>query len=444
MQAANSPVSTHLSNHRDFYQFTGNTLAASVTGSLVWFGLSIWVYLETKSVFATSVLSALYMIALIVTGYVFGSVVDRYGKRAVMLWSDIATLVTFVAGLAVYLLADYTAFTHADHPLLWIFILPIFAGVIIGNIRGIALSTLTALLIAEPDRDRANGLVGTTNGVAYLVAPMLGGFLLSLSGMYWILVAGIILKIATITHLITLPLAETRPVHHAADASGLSDIRGTFRIITGIPGFLGLFAFNCINNFLGGVFMPLVDPYGLSLVNQRTWGLLSGIYSLGFIAGGLYIAKRGLGGNPLRTVFVTNILMWIVCIVFTVQPSIVLFSLGVICYFVSIPFVEAAEQTIVQKLTPKAHQGRIFGFQQSVEAAATPLSTLATGPIAQFLFIPFMTTGAGARTIGPWYGTGDARGIGLLFSVAGALGLLLTLAAMRTKAYRDLTRAIAA
>ena len=41
--------------------------------------------------------------------------------------------------------------------------------------------------------------------------------------------------------------------------------------------------------------MALMDAYGLSLVSVETWGLLWGFISLAFIAGGLAVAKFGLG-----------------------------------------------------------------------------------------------------------------------------------------------------
>ena len=63
------------------------------------------------------------------------------------------------------------------------------------------------------------------------------------------------------------------------------------------------------------------------------------------------------------------------------------------------------------------------------------------GPIAQLLFIPFMATGAGVDLIGPWFGTGVDRGIALLFMVAGLIGLVVTLIAMRSRAYRVLSAA---
>jgi DHA3 family multidrug efflux protein-like MFS transporter len=104
-----------------------------------------------------------------------------------------------------------------------------------------------------------------------------------------------------------------------------------------------------------------------------------------------------------------------------------------------IPAVEAAEQTILQKVVPPERQGRVFGFAQSVEQAASPITAFLIGPIAQLIFIPFMTTGTGADLIGSWFGTGTDRGLALLFTVAGMIGLVVTLLAMRSYSYRALS-----
>ena len=55
------------------------------------------------------------------------------------------------------------------------------------------------------------------------------------------------------------------------------------------------------------------------------------------------------------------------------------------------------------------------------------------------LRVPFMTDGAGARWIGDWFGTGQARGIALVFIVVGVLGLGLTAYALSSRYYRVLS-----
>ena len=206
-----------------------------------------------------------------------------------------------------------------------------------------------------------------------------------------------------------------------------------------IPGLIALIVFAAINNFLGGVFMALMDAYGLSLVSVEVWGLLWGFLSSAFIIGGLVIARWGLGRNPLRSLLLANAVIWIVCSVFTLRSSIVLLAVGMFIFLLVMPYIEASEQTVLQRVVPYERQGRVFGFAQSVEQSASPLTAFLISPIAQFVFIPFMTTGSGVDLIGDWFGTGPERGLALLFTIAGLIGLVLTLIALRTRYYRVLS-----
>src|SRR5688500_8668962 len=91
------------------------------------------------------------------------------------------------------------------------------------------------------------------------------------------------------------------------------DIRGALEAIAAVPGLMMLILLAAFNNLLAGVFMALMDAYGLSLVSVETWGLLWGFISLAFIAGGIVVARRGLGPNPLRLVLLGNLVNWSVC-----------------------------------------------------------------------------------------------------------------------------------
>ena len=132
--------------------------------------------------------------------------------------------------------------------------------------------------------------------------------------------------------------------------------------------------------------------------------------------------------------------MWISCIIFPLQPSIFLLAAGICVWLFFGPYIEAIEHTIVQKVVPLERQGRVFGFAQSVETAAMPLTAFLIGPIAQFIFIPFMTTGAGVGLIGDWFGVGPGRGIALVFILTSTIGLTATLIAMHLKPYKLLAQ----
>lgn len=423
---------------KTFYAVLANSLVAFLANTFVWFAATFWVYLETRSVIATSVMAGVYTVTVAFSGFFLGSLVDRYRKKTAMLLSSALSLVFYLIALAIYAVSG-SGFTNASNPLLWVFIVLILFGAIAGNLRAIALSTLVTILIPEGARDRANGMVGTANGVGFLVASVFSGLAVGFLGMFWVLVIGIAAAILVIAHLLTVAIPETRAVHAEANSDRI-DIRGTIAAIGQVAGLFGLIFFSMFNNFLGGVFMSLMDPYGLELVSVQAWGILWGFLSLGFIVGGLIVSRRGLGRSPLRTLFRANLVLWTICIFFAIQPSIVLLMIGMFIWLCLMPVVEACEQTILQKVIVPERQGRVFGFAQSVEQAASPITAFMIGPVAQFIFIPFMTNGAGADLIGGWFGTGTGRGIALLFIVAGLLGLLVTLLAMQSRSYRALSQ----
>lgn len=186
--------------------------------------------------------------------------------------------------------------------------------------------------------------------------------------------------------------------------------------------------------------MSLMDAYGLSQVSVEVWGSLWAILSIAFIVGGIVISKYGLGKNPLKSLMLANITIWVISSVFTLYPSIIILVVGMFIYLAVVPYIEASEHTIFQKLVPPERQGRVFGFAQSVEQSASPLTAFAIGPLTQFIVIPFMTTGAGVELIGSWFGTGSDRGIALVFTIAGIIGLSTTLMAVRTRQYQTLSR----
>lgn len=422
-----------------FYHLLGNTLIAGIINFTVWFAITFFVYLETQSVFATAILSGIYLIATALTGIWFGSLVDHHRKKNIMLVSSIGTLALYILCFAIYLAIPADTFKDTANPFLWIFTVLLMGGVIFGNIRSIALPTTVTLLIPEDRRDKANGLVGSSMGIAMLVTSVISGVLVGLAGMLYVFILAVVATVAVILHLMAIPVPEKK-ILHTGEKPKKVDIRGTWAIVAGIPGLVALILFTTFNNFLGGVFMSLMDAYGLSLVSVEVWGFLWGFLSIGFIVGGLIIAKKGLGKNPLRTMLLTNVILWAVSSVFTIQASIILLTIGLFIYMCLMPYIEATEQTILQRVVPYERQGRVFGFAQSIEQAASPLTAFLIGPLTQFIFIPFMTNGAGVDLIGGWFGTGPDRGMALVFTITGIIGLLATLLAMGSKYYRQLSQ----
>ena len=101
---------------RTFQLLVADTLAASVTSNFLWFALTFWVYLETRSVVTTAIVGGGYMLLAAASAMVFGTFVDRHRRATSFLLSSAITLVAFAAATAVYIVAPAEYLRDVGHP----------------------------------------------------------------------------------------------------------------------------------------------------------------------------------------------------------------------------------------------------------------------------------------------------------------------------------------
>ncbi|MEV8220341.1 MFS transporter [Microbacterium sp. NPDC077391] len=423
---------------RAFANVLVNTLIANVTTSFLWFALTFWVYIETRSVLATGIIGGAYMLLIAFFSMVFGTIVDRYRKHTVMLVSSVVSAVAFAAAGVLYLWQPESALLDIGRPWFWALALIILLGGVIEQLRSIALSTTVTLLIPVEKHANANGLVGTVQGIAFLVTSVFSGLSIGFLGMGWTLIIAIVAMAATFVHLLFVRIPEQTP-QRDPDAPSALDFRGSVRAIREAPGLFVLIVFSTFNNLIGGVYMALMDPYGLTLFSAQMWGIALAFASTGFLIGGALVARFGLGRRPVRTMLLVVAGMGVLGAVFMLREWWPLFVVGMWVYMMMIPPVEAAEQTVIQKVVPYTRQGRVFGVAQAMEAAAAPVTAFLIAPLAEFLIIPYMRGDEGRMRWGWLLGEGETRGIALICLFAGLVMVVAAGLAFLTRSYRRLT-----
>ena len=423
---------------RTFIQVLVNTMIANVTTSFLWFALTFWVYIETQSVLATGIIGGAYMLLVAIFSMVFGTIVDRHRKHAVMVLSSVVTLGSFLVAGALYLAQPESALLDIGGPWFWLFAGIILFGAVIENMRNIALSTTVTLLVPVERHANANGMVGTVQGIAFLVTSVFSGLAIGFLGMGWTLAIAIVFTGIALVHIAFLRIPEDKPARDT-QRQPIVDFRGSIRAIKAASGLFALIIFSTFNNLIGGVYLALMDPYGLTLFPVQWWGIVLAVASTGFIIGGIVISARGLGSNPIRTMLLVVIAMGVLGALFTIREWWWLYGLGIWLYMALVPAVEAAEQTVIQKVVPFRTQGRVFGFAAAFESAAAPITAFLIAPIAEFLIIPYMDSRAGQQAWGWLLGDGEARGIALVFLFSGLAMVVIAFIAFRTRSYRMLS-----
>ncbi len=170
-----------------FRRLLVNTLVSGVTSSFVWFALTFWVYIETRSVVATGVIGGAFSISSALLGPLFGTFVDRNRKHTAMMLSTAVSAIGLGIGTIVFVAVDRDDLLRLRSPWFWVLIGFTLLGSVAGQLRSIALSTCVTLLVPDDRRDRANGMVGTITGVSFAITSVFSGLAIGQLGMGWAL-----------------------------------------------------------------------------------------------------------------------------------------------------------------------------------------------------------------------------------------------------------------
>jgi MFS transporter, DHA3 family, multidrug efflux protein len=175
-----------------------------------------------------------------------------------MLLSSMCSLLLYAFAWIIYVSTPSQTFTDSSSLLLWLLIMLALLGALAGNIRSITLSTIVTILIPEETRAKANGLVGTTNGIAFLAASIFSGLAVGFLGLFWVFAFASGLTALVIIYLWIVAIPDQEGLHAEAH-SDMVDIRGTIRVIHLVRGLFGLIFFQTFTNFGCGP-TPISSP----------------------------------------------------------------------------------------------------------------------------------------------------------------------------------------
>src|SRR3712207_6564278 len=195
---------------RAFRRLLANTLVTGVTSTFLWFALTFWVYLETRSVVATGVIGGAFSLSSAVLGPFFGTYVDRHRKKAALLATTTTSALCFVVATAVFTAVNSEDLLRLRSPWFWALVASTLLGSVAGQMRGIVLSTCVTLLVPDGLRDRANGMVGTITGVAFAITSVFSGLAIGTGGMGWCYAVSIVLTFAALLHLLVIDLRSEK------------------------------------------------------------------------------------------------------------------------------------------------------------------------------------------------------------------------------------------
>ncbi len=402
------------SSKRAVWALVGVETIAFLGTEIARFGVSVYIYQATKSVYAFEALLLANTVPGLLISPLAGAIVDRTPRKRVMIGAAIVSLIgtlIVLGGAAVDKLS----------------LLPIVLGAMLASMgeafQWPALSASVPLMCTEEELPRFNGFLESGRAASMLAGPVIGGFLfafLKLPGLLAVEVCTFLIAMGVVL-TITIPQPAKMEPEEGHASMWADSVFGVKWIWQRKP-LLKFLSIAVFANFFLSIGIVLMPPYGLSVLSEKSYGIAYGLFGGGMIVGG--IAYGFLAGR------FKNIQLFLWCAVFVgivytgygfaksvYTIAILNFSIAVL-----MTIIDAGIMTIWQLRVPEEYQGRVLSAVRMVAYAAGPVSYLLAGPIADTMAPRLFEGGGGLATfLTRTWGAEQTGQVGFIFTSIGII-----------------------
>ncbi|GAA4199743.1 hypothetical protein GCM10022252_52010 [Streptosporangium oxazolinicum] len=407
-----------------FAAVAAGQLVSIIGSSLTEFAIPLWIYITTGSLPMMALFSVLALVPGMLVSPLAGTLVDRYDRRKVMLAGDIGAFGTQLA-LGVLLWTGNLQIWHI-YPLLVLLSVAL-------TFQRLAYNSAIPQLVPKRFLGHANGVVQMVTGTAQLVVPLAAVGLMAVIGLEGILVLDVVSYVFAIGVLLFVRFPRTMAWKRRE--SLVAEMVEGWKFSWGNRGFRAmLFFFAVLNIFLSPLFL-LISPLVLGFATLEDVGRISFFGGLGVFLGGLTMT---VWGGPrrrrLRGVMLSTLVLGLFCLVTGLQQNLVLIAVGAFGMSFWLTMLNGVYATIIQVKVPQRFHGRVIALNTLIAWSTLPIGFGLVAPYGSALFKPLLVPGGPlADTVGLVLGTGEGRGVGLMYVLFAVAIAVTALVAMRTR-----------
>ncbi|MBR6790887.1 MAG: MFS transporter [Oscillospiraceae bacterium] len=412
---------------RDFLLLWSSQAVSALGTAMTNYALIIWTYGQEGSASSLTLLTLCSFLPTILFRFMGGALADRWNKKRILLFSD---LFAAMGTAAVFVLYSLSAL-RIRH----LYLINVLLS-LMNAVQAPASFAAVSLLTPKKHYARAGGLQGISGSAVSILAPVLGGVLLSFGGLETVLIVDLVsFSAAFLTLLFLIRIPETRQDPSRREPFFRSCTEG-IRFLKAHRALLRLTLFFTAVNFLAklgndGMISPFV--LGRSGNDQQALGLVQSAASLGILAGSLLVTGMKPSRDRTKTVFLSTAFIFAGNIIQSLTASPWAWSAAAFVSYLTASVMNANLTAVMREKVPPELQGRVFSARDTLQNCAIPLALLLGGVLAVRLFEPFMAACSPLqRILSPLFGTGTGSGIAVMFFLVGLAGIALSLTQLFT------------
>ncbi|MHC1777224.1 MAG: hypothetical protein AB9834_17615 [Lentimicrobium sp.] len=200
-----------------------------------------------------------------------------------------------------------------------------------------------------------------------------------------------------------------------------------------------LLSITSLITFAVGFLQALMGPMILAFSDAKTFGTVQTIAASGMLMSSFFIGIFSKTGNHLRVLSVALGFTGIFYALFGTSTSIIFITTVGFLFFTTLPFINTSLEVLIRKNVENQMQGRVWSIVSLISQLGMVIAFAIAGTLADKIFNPLLLdSGPLASTVGKLTGTGEGRGIGLMFLLAGLFTLMVAILLAKSKAIVEL------
>jgi len=378
-------------SHRDFCRlWTGETVEW-VTDSITALGIpTIAIKLFSAGPFQMGILTALEYLGYPILGLLAGVWVDRWRRKPVLIWTNIAQVIALASIPVAFLLGILSLYQ------LFLVTLIMSVTVVFFNM---AYTAYLPTLIDPADLVEGNSKLETSSSGAAVVGPAIAGALINLVGAAQAIAVDAFGTLIAAIAILSIRMPEPLPVHKA-ERHFWHELQEGVRSVSDNPSLRTILMSTLILNFgnymfYAQFFLFIYDELKLS---YQSAGIVLAVGAVGFLIGAISAPTlfRRIGVGPsLVLALLINGAGRLAIPTSTYGPSTILFPLFWLFANIGMPIYNINQVSFRQAIIPNELQGRMNATMRTFGYGAFVVGALIGGILGSaYGIIPVMILGA--------------------------------------------------
>jgi MFS family permease len=334
------------------------------------------IYVATHDPLALGLIGLCTFIPSVPLSLVTGPAADRYDRRWIIIASCVLMSVSSIVLLLLVLNGGLAPGRMA----------PVYATIVIlGSARAFANPAGQALMSSlVPDEEFPSAVAwnNSTNQIANVSGPAVGGLLLAFGSMVPFVVSTACFMVAVVLAYVI----RARPPRAEKIRATWSVIVAGYRFIWTRPVILGAITLDLIAVLLGGA-TALLPVFAKDIFLTDAWGLgvLRSTSSIGSIVAAVALANFPIGRNVGRTMLICVMIYGACTIGFGLSTNIVMAG----CFLLALGAADMVSvvirQSLAQSETPNEMRGRVMAVHTILTGTSNQLGEFESGALASFI-----------------------------------------------------------